>query len=130
MGAVDAAAAVVLRQNQVYSDNTVVHLIGAQAISSDFHRQGNLFLCPVDGKDPDFYGITDGYDIHRVGDVLAAELRNVNETVLLDSDVYEGAEVYYIAAAAMRSSSASPTPPAAMAESSIPIFFIIASATL
>ena len=58
-----------------------------------FHRQRDTFQFRFGLEDPDRHDLTDPDDLPRVGDVTVGQLGNMDEAVLVDADVDEGAEV-------------------------------------
>ena len=57
------------------------------------HRQTDPVLFRVDGQDPDFDRLTDFQNVGRMTDVSVGNLRNMNESVLMDADIDESAEI-------------------------------------
>ena len=58
-----------------------------------FHGQADAAAFLVDVEDGDFDDVADGDDFGGVLDILTADLRDVDEAVLVDADVDEDAEV-------------------------------------
>ena len=47
----------------------------------------------VDGNDSDSDVLVKVNDLSRIGDVFVGQLRDVNESVLMDTDIDEGSEI-------------------------------------
>ena len=63
----------------------------------EFHSETDALSLDIDREDLDLYDISYGKDLAGMLDVAVTDLGDVNETVLVDSDVYECAEIYNVA---------------------------------
>ena len=57
------------------------------------HTQCDTFATNIDFDDTDANVLVEAYDLCGVGDKAVGELRDVDKTVLMDTDVNEGSEV-------------------------------------
>ena len=58
-----------------------------------FHGERNAAAPEVDVSDANADMLVEADNIHRMADASVGELRNVDEAILMDADVYEGTEV-------------------------------------
>ena len=66
------------------------------------HRQADAAFLLIDAKHPNRYSVANGDHIHRMLDEFVAQLRDMNEPVVLDADIDESAEVDDVAHRAMK----------------------------
>ena len=56
-----------------------------------FHSQRNPFFCQIHADDFHFHDIADFHHLQGMLDIAVAHLGNVNQPVLMNADVHEGA---------------------------------------
>ena len=76
-----------LRDNLSVSLRLTAPLEGEPFLFHAFHGQADAAAFLVDVEDGDFDDVADGDDFGGVLDILAADLRDVDEAVLVDADV-------------------------------------------